>query len=88
MRKNGAPSSIGKSYLNGIHHMIYLLIVLFVCSVLANAYQLYLARKPRKIVKYDLSAQQLLHDLTRHGGAVVKVDVINPADLLLRSPRT
>lgn len=37
--------------------------------------------------KLDITAQDLLHDLTRRGGAVLKVEVIDPTNLLLRSPR-
>jgi len=43
------------------------------------------ARKPPK--KLDVSAQDLLHDLTRRGTSVLRVEVIDPANLLLRSPR-
>ncbi len=42
-------------------------------------------RKPKK--KFDVSAQDLLHDLTRRGAAVLKIDVIDQENLLLRSPR-
>lgn len=35
-----------------------------------------------------LDAQQLIHDLTRNGAAIVKIEVVDPANLLLRSPRT
>jgi hypothetical protein len=34
-----------------------------------------------------LEAQQLLHDLTA-GGAIVRLECLNPADLLLRSPKS
>ncbi len=42
-------------------------------------------RKPLK--KLDLTAQDLLHDLTRRGAAIIKVEVIDAANLMLRSPR-
>lgn len=32
-------------------------------------------------------AQQLLHDMTAHGNAVVRIIPISPADLFYRSPR-
>lgn len=35
----------------------------------------------------ELTAQDLLHDLTRRGQAVLRVEVIDPANILLRSPR-
>jgi hypothetical protein len=43
-------------------------------------------KSPRK-PQLSLSAEDLLHDLTRSGGAVLRVEVINPANLMLRSPR-
>lgn len=33
-----------------------------------------------------IDAQQLLHDLTR-GSATLKIEVLNPGDFFLRSPR-
>lgn len=41
---------------------------------------------PRKET-LELTAADLLHDLTTKGRAVLKVDVIDMANLLLRSPR-
>lgn len=37
--------------------------------------------------KPDLDAADLLHDLTKRGQAVVKIQVIDPSSILLRSPR-
>lgn len=34
-----------------------------------------------------ISAEELLHDLTR-GSAIIRVERISPADVMLRSPRT
>lgn len=34
-----------------------------------------------------LSAEDLLHDLLTRGQAILRVEVIDPANLLLRSPR-
>ena len=36
----------------------------------------------------SIDAQQLLHDLTRNGAAVVKIEVVDPSGIMLRSPRT
>jgi hypothetical protein len=63
------------------------LLVVLLISLAGNAFQAYLARNTRKKPRLDLSAQELLHDLTRRGGAVVKVEVIDAANLLLRSPK-
>lgn len=43
--------------------------------------------KARKAPAPTLTAEALLHDLTA-GGAVVRIERLNPADLFLRSPRT
>ncbi len=58
-------------------------------SVLSNAVLAYFVFRPRKkSKKYDLSAQDLLHDLTRHGAGILRIEVIDPANLMLRSPRS
>jgi len=44
-----------------------------------------LSKKPPK--RFDASAQDLLHDLTRRGASILRVEVIDPAGLMLRSPR-
>lgn len=57
-------------------------------SLGGNAFQTYLLRINKKKPRLDTSALDLLHDLTRRGGAVLKVEVIDPANLLLRSPKS
>ena len=42
----------------------------------------------RKEPEPALDAQKLIHDLTRHGSAIVRIEVVNLQDVLLRSPRT
>jgi hypothetical protein len=37
--------------------------------------------------RLDTTAQDLMHDLTARGAAVVKITVVDPASILLRSPR-
>ncbi len=57
-------------------------------SIALNLGLAFLLLKPRKTAKrYDATAQDLLHDLTRRGAAILKVEVLDPANLLLRSPR-
>ncbi len=59
-------------------------------SLLAHVGQVLLLEKTKRNVatrKPDLTAQDLLHDLTRRGAAILKVEVLDPANLLLRSPR-
>lgn len=41
-------------------------------------------KKEKKLTK---DAQELLHDLTAHGNALVRLERIAPADVFLRSPR-
>jgi hypothetical protein len=43
-------------------------------------------RRPPKSKKYDITAQDLLHDLTRGGQAILRIEVIDPAAFLLRRP--
>lgn len=40
--------------------------------------------RKKPVPKYDATAQELLHDLTRRDGAVLRIDVINPDSILLR----
>ena len=62
--------------------------ILFALAFIGDAALLaLLLRRPKKTRKYDLTAQDLLHDLTRRGAAILKVEVIDPANLMLRSPR-
>ena len=42
------------------------------------------AKKKTPTPKLDVTAQDLLHDLTRRGFAVLKLDVIDPDSILLR----
>jgi hypothetical protein len=37
--------------------------------------------------RHDSTAKDLLHDLTRRGNAILRVEVIDPENLILRSPR-
>ncbi len=65
-------------------------VVLLVCllaSLGANAFQAYVTKNIKKKPALDVSAQDLLHDLTRRGGAVLRVEVIDPTNLMLRSPK-
>ncbi len=59
-------------------------------SLAGNGLLTYLLRtnkkkKPEPVP--DITAQELLHDLTRQGSAVLRIQVLNTADILLRSPR-
>lgn len=64
-----------------------LMLVLLGLSISGNAFQLYLAKIKKKKPKPDLSASDLLHDLTRRGQAIVRVEVMDATNLFLRSPR-
>jgi hypothetical protein len=44
------------------------------------------SQKPPPITKYDIGAEELLSELLGRGRAVVRVEVIDTANLLLRSP--
>ena len=43
--------------------------------------------KARKAPAPTLSAEELLHQMTTQGSAIVRIECLNPADLFLRSPR-
>ena len=42
------------------------------------------ALKGKEVLNVD--AQQLLHDITRHGNAVLEIKVLDPSQLFYRSP--
>lgn len=50
-------------------------------SISLNIYAFFFNKKPQKQA-LSVDAKQLLHDLT-HGGAIVKVTVIDPEGLLI-----
>jgi uncharacterized membrane protein len=62
-------------------------LVFLVFSVAGNILQFVYLRRSKKKPKPTLTAEDLLHDLTSRGRAILKVDVIDPANLLLRSPK-
>ncbi len=64
-----------------------ILLSVFSLSVAANVFFWLQLRSKKTVKKLDLTAQDLLHDLTRRGAAVLKVEVIDAANLMLRSPR-
>jgi len=68
--------------------MEYIPWALFAFSGLGNAIFFVKSRKKNKDPRLDLTAQDLLHDLTRRGVAILKVEVIDPSRLMLRSPRS
>ena len=67
--------------------MIGFLAIALSLSLACNAFQAYIARSLKKKPRPDTTAADLLHDLTRQGQAVIRVEVIDPANLFLRSPR-
>lgn len=44
-------------------------------------------RRPKQRKSLDITAEELLHDFTRRGQAILRVEVLNPSDLMLRSPK-
>ena len=61
--------------------------LLFGLSASANISLLLLFRLHKRKKKLDITAQDLLHDFTRRGAAILRVEVIDPSNLMLRSPR-
>ena len=66
-----------------------LLAVLLTLSLAGNLalFLLFTHKKKQKKPSLDQTAGDLLHDLTRRGQAILRVEVIDPTNLLLRSPR-
>ncbi len=61
-----------------------ILALLCLCLITSNYYfyQKYTAAK--KAPAHSISAEEILHDLTAHGVALVKVERIDPLDVMLR----
>lgn len=70
---------------NNFSQMTYLHYLLIVSNVVAIALFVLEKRKFKKR-KPDITAQELLSDILS-SGAVVKIQVIDPSNLILRSPR-
>lgn len=68
--------------------LILPLMALLAISAGANVWLALLLRRKAKAPKPQptLTAEQLLHDLTA-GQAIVRVEVVDPTNLFLRSPR-
>lgn len=68
---------------------LYVVVVALALSIAANALQAYFfsPKRRKKATTLTMSAEDLLHDLTR-GPAVLRVEVIDAKNLFLRSPRT
>ena len=57
------------------------------CSVMANIALAIGMRLLKRRKKLDITAQDLLHDFTRRGASILRVEIIDPSSLMLRSPR-
>lgn len=64
--------------------MLAALGTLLVISISLNLFQFFKTKKLKPTP--TLEAEQLLHDLTK-GSAIVKVEVIDPTNLILWNPR-
>ncbi len=58
-----------------------------VFSVATNAVQFFVFRRRRPKAAPSIEARDLIHDLTQRGQAIVRIQVIDASQLLLRSPR-
>ncbi len=56
-------------------------------SLAANLAQYFLSKRSNKKRPLSISAEEIVHDLTR-GIAVVRIERISQEDLFLRSPRS
>jgi hypothetical protein len=69
-----------------MNDLTWLFIVLTLASSAGNAY-LFRQTKKQKKQSQSQDATMLMHHLTRRGAAVIKVTVVDPQDIFLRSPR-
>jgi hypothetical protein len=58
----------------------------FAVSTIVFAVLYFWERRKIRKRKADITAQEMLHDIMS-GGAILKIQVINPENLILRSPR-
>jgi len=65
---------------------IYFVLSALFLTNLIQAYFL-LSKSNKQKAKLDISASDLLHELTVNGSAILKVDVMDRDNLLLRLPR-
>ena len=63
------------------------LLLALIFSLGANAVLFGLLRRKAKPPQPTLTAEELLHDLLGRGQAILRVEVIDPTNLILRSPR-
>lgn len=63
-----------------------ILSAIFALSAAANVVLLISLRASRKKPRPSITAENLMHDLTR-GQAVIRIEVIDPSAILLRSPK-
>lgn len=68
--------------------MLLSLIIVSLCLVISLSFNLYQYKKQKVPMKAQptLDAEQLLHDLTR-GPSLVRISVIDPSNLMIRSPK-
>jgi glucokinase len=68
--------------------MIIVLSVIIVLLVATNATLFYFLLRQKPMQKrVDVTAQQLINDLTATGNALVRLERIAPSDVFLRSPK-
>lgn len=69
--------------MNGFIALAAIFAVSFVCNLALGVWLLRVRKKPA--ASYE--AQQLLHDLTKKGGAILKIEVVDASNLFLWSAR-
>lgn len=62
------------------------LAVILSFSLVGNVLLTIFLLKTKKKANYDADATDLLHDMTVHGQAVVRIFRVDPNDIFLRSP--
>lgn len=66
---------------------LYSCVAITVLSVNLNCYLYFKLKQNVKTPQKTIDAQQLLHEITG-GQAILRINVIDPGDILLKSPRS
>jgi len=75
------------SFVDNASHIVFL--ILIICLIFSLAMNIILVLRLRRLKtspKQSVDARQLLHDLTK-GRAIVKIEILDPAELFYRSPK-
>lgn len=70
-----------------MHIAVAIVSTLLGLSLVCNGVLVFLFLTHKKKKAMDITAQQLINDLTTTGNALVRLERISPSDVFLRSPK-